>query len=470
MKLFSKFLIDLIALLRWAVNAVKSFFYVLLANIKAKSSAKESFVKFKMIESKLIHLIEVNLSSTPQYFWQTHHRKLIRLLYFVVLIFLVLNIAKCAYKPSFISIEPHIESETISFPGVKKPLNGIKSASLDSGASQVLSIPGRLVWDENKTSKVTSPFAGRVNSVNVQLGQRVESGEVLAIIHSAEFGQAQADAKKSEALATLAKSTLSRSKELFDHGVLSKREFDQITADASQSLAEFDRAASRVKALGGQYKTIDQKFALKSTVSGVVVERNIYPGREISSDVSAGSIFTVTDPKNLWAVLEASETDLGKFSEGADVYLINNALPNEKLNGVVTHISDFIDPVTRTVKVRVTVPNESMKLKAEMFVQAHITLAKVDGIVIPAKAIILVGEKNYVFVETELNKFVRKEVKLGAQFSDRSEIIEGVKVEDKIVVEGALYLNEILHAHVKVEAGKSDWIDRFKNFFTQFSF
>jgi cobalt-zinc-cadmium efflux system membrane fusion protein len=293
MKLFSKFLIDLIALLQWAVNAVKSFLHVLLANIKARSSAKESFVKFKIIESKLINLIEVNLSSTPQYFWQTHHRKLIRLLYFIVLIFLVLNIAKCAYKPSFISIEPHIESETISFPGVKKPLNGIKSASLDSGASQVLSIPGRLVWDENKTSKVTSPFAGRVNSVNVQLGQRVESGEVLAIIHSAEFGQAQADAKKSEALATLAKSTLSRSKELFDHGVLSKREFDQITADASQSLAEFDRAASRVKALGGQYKTIDQKFALKSTVSGVVVERNIYPGREISSDVSAGSILSL---------------------------------------------------------------------------------------------------------------------------------------------------------------------------------
>lgn len=470
MKLFSKFLIDLIALLRWAISAIKSFIYILIANIKAKTNLKESIVKFKIIEDKLINLVEVNLSSTPQYFWKTHHRNLLRLSYFIVLIFLVVNIAKCSYKPSFISIEPHVESETISFPGIKKPLNGIKSASLGSGASQILSIPGRLVWDENKTSKVTSPFAGRVNTVNVQLGQRVESGEVLAMIHSSEFGQAQADAKKSEALATLAKSTLSRSKELFDHGVLSKREFDQITADSSQAFAEFDRAASRIKALGGQYKTIDQKFALKTSVSGVVVERNIYPGREISSDISAGSIFTVTDPKNLWAILEASETDLGKFSEGAEVHLFNNALPNEKLNGVVSHISDFIDPVTRTVKVRVTVPNESMNLKAEMFVQANITLAKVDGIVIPAKAIILVGEKNYVFIETELNKFIRKEVKLGAQFADRSEIIEGVKAEDKIVVEGALYLNEILHTHVKVDASKSDWSERFKKYLNQFSF
>ncbi len=469
MKLFSKFLVDLIALLRWAGSAIKSLLYVFITNLKAKTNVKESIVKFKIIENKLINLVEVNLSSTPQYFWKTHHRNLLRLSYFIVLIFLVVNIAKCAYKPSFISIEPYVESETISFPGVKKPLNGIKSSALDSGASQVLSIPGRLVWDENKTSKVTSPFAGRVNSVNVQLGQRVESGEVLAIIHSSEFGQAQADAKKSEALATLAKSSLSRSKELYDHGVLSKREFDQITADSSQAFAEFDRASARVKALGGQYKSIDQKFALKTSVSGVVVERNIYPGREISSDVSAGSIFTVTDPKNLWAILEASETDLGKFSEGSEVYLLNNTLPNEKLSGKITHISDFIDPLTRTVKVRVTVPNESMKLKAEMFVQANITLAKVDGVVVPAKAIILVGEKNYVFIETDVNQFIRKEIKIGAQFADRSEIVEGVKADDKIVVEGALYLNEILHSHIKVDAKKSSWPDRFKKFFNQLS-
>ena len=470
MSLFNKFLIDLFALLRWSIGALKALVLGLMRHLRSKSNVKELTAKFKTIESQFIHVVEVNLSSTPQYFWQTHHRKIIRIGYLMIVIFLALNMARCVYKPSLISVEPYVESETISFPGVKKPLNGIKSSSLDSGASQVLSLPGRLVWDENKTSKVASPFAGRVDSVNVQLGQKVENGEVLAIIHSSEFGQAQADAKKSEALATLARSTLTRSKELFDHGVLSKREFDQITADSSQAFAEFDRAASRVKALGGQYKTIDQKFALKTSVSGMVVERNIYPGREISSDVSAGSIFTVTDPKNLWAILEASETDLGKFSEGSEVYLSSSTLPNEKLSGKITHISDFIDPLTRTVKVRVSIPNEGMKLKAEMFVQANITLAKVEGVVVPTKAIILMGEKNYVFIETDVNQFTRKEIKIGAQFADRSEVLEGVKDEDKIVIEGALYLNEILRSDIKVNAAKSSWPDRFKNYFNQFSF
>jgi multidrug efflux pump subunit AcrA (membrane-fusion protein) len=111
-----------------------------------------------------------------------------------------------------------------------------------------------------------------------------------------------------------------------------------------------------------------------------------------------------------------------------------------------------------------------MKLKAEMFVQANITLAKVDGVLVPAKAVILVGEKNYVFLETDVNQFTRREVKIGAQFADKSEIIEGVKGDEKIIVDGALYLNEILHSHFKVGASKSSWLDKFKKYFNQFSF
>lgn len=465
MNMIGKFLVDLIALIKWVVNFFKYFLFGLFKIAKEKFNVKDNIAKLKIIEVGLIKTIEVNLSSTPQYFWKAHHRNILRLSYIFIVLYLLVSVAKCTYKPSFISTEPVVTADVISFPGVKKPLKGIKSSATDSGENQVLSVSGRLVWDEDKTSKVSSPFAGRVHSVKVQLGQEVESGETLAIIHSSEFGQAQADAKKAEAVANLARANFTRSKELFDHGVLSKKDFDQISADSSQAIIEFDRAASRVKALGGQYQLIDQKFALKTTVSGMVVERNIYPGREISSDLSAGSIFLVTDPKYLWAVLEASVSDLGKFSKESEVYVVNSNLPNDKLIGKIIHISDFIDPLTRTVKIRVAVPNGDLKLKAEMFVQANITMEKVDGVIVPAKAIILVGDKNYVFIETEVNQFVRKEIKLGAQFFDRSEIIDGVKPEDKIVVEGALYLNEILYSNIKVNTNKSIWPDRLKKYF-----
>jgi cobalt-zinc-cadmium efflux system membrane fusion protein len=467
MKTLGQFIKDFFVLLAWLIGLVKATFLKLFHAQKNQLQSKAYAEKFKALEALVIYHVQENLPSVPKDFWQAHHRKILRVIYFFVVAMVVVNFARCVYKPSHISVEPVIQADTISFPGVKKPLNGIRAMSLELGANHTLTLPGRLVWDEDKTAKVYSPFAGRIHTVDVQLGQKIESGQTLAIIQSPEFGQAQADAKKSEALAVLAKASLSRSKELFDHGILAKKEFEQISADAAQAIAEFDRASSRVKSLGAGYKTVDQKFPLKTTISGVVVERNVYPGRDISSDLSNGPIFTVTDPKNLWAVLEASEVDIGRFSEGAEVTLSNNAIPTERLKGKIIHIADFIDPVTRTVKVRVSVPNDSMRLRAEMFIQAEIPLARVEGIVVPSKAVILIGDKHYVFIETELNQFVRKEVKIGSQFADKTEITDGLTAEDRVIVEGSLYLNEILREHVKAEVGKSGWIETIQAYFKQ---
>jgi cobalt-zinc-cadmium efflux system membrane fusion protein len=467
MKTLGQFLKDLFALFVWLLGAVKATLVKLFKAQKNQIQSKAYVEKFRSIEAIVIHQVQENLPSVPKGFWQAHHRKILRIIYLLIVAMVVVNFARCVYKPSHISVEPVIQGDAVSFPGVKKPLNGIKSVSLELGASHTLTLPGRLVWDEDKTAKVYSPFAGRIHTVDVQLGQKIEGGQTLAIIQSPEFGQAQSDAKKSEALAVLAKANLTRSKELFDHGILAKKEFEQISADAAQAIAEFDRASSRIKSLGAGYKTVDQKFPLKTTISGVVVERNVYPGRDISSDLSNGPIFTVTDPKNLWAVLEASEVDIGRFAEGAEVTLFNNAMPAEKLKGKIIHIADFIDPVTRTVKVRVSVPNDSMRLKAEMFIQAEIPLARVEGIVVPSKAVILIGDKHYVFLETELNQFVRKEVKVGSQFADKTEITDWLSAEDRVVVEGSLYLNEILREHVKGEVGKTGWIEAIQTYFNQ---
>lgn len=467
MKTLGQFLKDFLVLLAWLLALIKATFLRLVKSQKDQIQSKAYVEKFQALEALVIHQIQENLPTVPKDFWRAHHRKILRIIYFFILTMLVVNFARCVYKPSHISVEPVIQAETVSFPGVKKPLNGIKSVSLEAGANHILTLPGRLVWDEDKTAKVFSPFAGRIHTVEVQLGQKIESGQTLAVIQSPEFGQAQADAKKSEALAVLAKGNLTRSKELFDHGILAKKEFEQISADAAQAIAEFDRASSRIKSLGAGYKTVDQKFPLKTTVSGIVVERNVYPGRDISSDLSNGPIFTITDPKNLWAVLEASEVDIGRFAEGAEVTLFNNAMPNEKLTGKIIHIADFIDPVTRTIKVRVSVPNDSMRLRAEMFVQADIPLARVEGIVVPSKAVILIGDKHYVFIETELNQFLRKEVKIGSQFADKTEITDGLKIEDKVIVEGSLYLNEILREHVKSDVGKGGWMEAIQTYFNQ---
>jgi cobalt-zinc-cadmium efflux system membrane fusion protein len=138
------------------------------------------------------------------------------------------------------------------------------------------------------------------------------------------------------------------------------------------------------------------------------------------------------------------------------VVIHNNTLPNEKLTGKIIQIADFIDPVTRTLKVRVEVPNNNKKLRAEMFVQADIPVTNLEGMIVPAKAIFLVGDKQYVFVELDINRYERHEVKLGKRFADKVEVIEGLKQDQKVVIDGNLYLQEILRANMRAQKEKND--------------
>ena len=352
--------------------------------------------------------------------------------------------------------QPIVQGQQLRFPAGHPQLALLNTIEAKTAESVTIELPARLVWNEEKTAKVYSPFSGRVESVEVQLGETVKKGQSLAHIQSPEFGVAQSEARKAQAAASLARSSLNRAKELYANGIIAKKDFDQIESDAAQVLAEFDRASARIKALGASYNSVNQKFPLNTPFDGIVVEKNIYPGRELNSDLSNVPLLTITDPNNLWAILEASEVDLGRFEVGAEVVIHNNTLPNEKLTGKIIQIADFIDPVTRTLKVRVEVPNQNKKLRAEMFVQADIPVTNLEGMIVPAKGIFLVGDKHYVFVELDINKYERHEVKVGKRFADKVEVIEGLKQDQKVVTEGNLYLQEILRANTRAQKGKND--------------
>lgn len=456
MKNMASFLKDIISLLVWAARLVKSILLGYSEELIQQARSRTFFAKFRSLEALVIHYVHENLPSEPKKFWNSHHRRVLRIIYIVLISMVALNVAKCMYKPSRSTIEPVVDGEVVFFKGTSKPLNGIKASDLVSGGVQNIVLPGRLVWNEDKTARVYSPFSGRVDSVEVQLGQIVKRGQALAHIQSPEFGIAQADARKAQAAATLAKANLLRAKELYANGIIAKKELEQIESDATQVLAEFDRASSRIKALGASYQTINQKFPLNSPFEGMVVERNIYPGRDLNSDLSNAPLFTVTDTNNLWAVLEASEVDIGRFEVGAEVILKNNTMPEEQLTGKIIQIADFIDPVTRTLKVRVEVPNNTKKLRAEMFVQADIPVSNLEGIVVPSKAVFLVGDKYFVFTELSLNKFKRHEVKIGKRFADKVEVLDGIKQGDKVITEGNLYLQEIYRSSIRSKGLTSD--------------
>ncbi|SOY95012.1 PUTATIVE TRANSPORT/EFFLUX TRANSMEMBRANE PROTEIN [Cupriavidus taiwanensis] len=355
--------------------------------------------------------------------------------------------------------DPKVSGNTIQFPASVKTLPGIAGEAATTGGERMLSLPGRLVWNEDKTVRVATPFAGRVTEVLVQPGATVKAGQPLAMLASPDFGVAQADARKAAADSAVAAKALARQRELYGAGIIAQKELEQAQADAARAAADLQRTRAALSQYGAATAGpdgVNQRFALRSPIDGLVVERNINLGTELRPDQPpAAPLFLVTDPTTLWAQVDAGEADLKLFRPGVEVQLTTAAWPGETFAGTVVKIADYVDPTARSIKVRLNVPNPERRLKAEMFVTARLPAASFKGIAVPSKAVFLAENRNYVFVRTAPNTFERRQVRVGVTLPGTTELLEGVKDGETVVSEGNLYLQDILRDATAVNAARA---------------
>ena len=320
-------------------------------------------------------------------------------------------------------------------------LLGIASAT--PGKSIVVELPARLVWNEERTQRIYPAFAGRVMAIKADVGQPVKAGTVLAQLASPDFGVAQADTAKARADVRLTQKSLQRQRELFEAGIIARKDLEQAEAEAARSQAETQRADARTRLYGGASGNVNQQLALLAGLNGVVVERNLNPGQELRPDQSGPGVpalFVVTDPTSLWVQIDARESEVGTLRPGAVFELIIPALPGQKFEGRVTAASDFIDPATRTIKVRGVVANPDRKLKAEMLATARIERMLGTGVVIPAQAVSLLGATHTVLVQVQPGVFESREVVLSYQGPREAVVSRGLEVGEQVVSENMLLL------------------------------
>lgn len=307
-------------------------------------------------------------------------------------------------------------------------------------------IPGRMAWDEELTVRVRSPLVGKVDEILVQPGSKVSKGQTLATLYSPDFGMAQAELRRAEAEYARKHKSLERVRELFAHGVVARKELDEAEADYDEAHSELERTQAKLKLYGAENRGVDERFALKSPLSGVVVAKNINPGQEIQSDGNGGPLFIISDPASLWVLLDASESDLHGIDLGESFTLYTKLYPEQKFTGVVEHIADYVDPDTRTVKIRGQVANPQHKLKADMFVNAEVDLPPARHPLIPPKAVVTAGGDNFVFVGESESVFARRKVEAGAEERGLRPILSGLKPGEKVVVDGAIYLQQLIQS------------------------
>jgi len=196
--------------------------------------------------------------------------------------------------------------------------------------------------------------------------------------------------------------------------------------------------AGDVMALVESPELLGKPLELKASIDGVIIERTATAGELVEK---TKAIYTISDPARLWAIAEVKERDIAAVKLGQDAAFTTLAFPAEKFHGKVVLIGNQVEAGSRTVEVRITVDNADGRLKPGMFADVEIVTTILDNVlIIPDSALETDGENQIVFAALDGNKFEKRIVRLGLEQSGRVQILDGVKVGEKVVTDGSFIL------------------------------
>jgi cobalt-zinc-cadmium efflux system membrane fusion protein len=323
---------------------------------------------------------------------------------------------------------------------------------------------GKVAVDEDRSTPVFSPYAGRVMKLLVRPGDRVTQGEPLFVIEAADTVQAQNDFIAAMTALNKAKSALDlaqiqdrRAKDLFEGKAVPLKDYQQTQAtliqaqnDLRSSQTALEAARNKLRILGltedaittfQEKGRIDPNTTIYSPITGTVVQRKVGPGQFVNSGAS-DPVFVIGDLSTVWLTAFVRETDASKVSVGQEIAINVLALPGRTLSARINYVSAAIDPATRRLLVRATLDNKDGLLKPEMF--ANVTIFSAEGhpaVGVPKQALIYEGDKVRVWVAHEDKSIELRQIKTGLTNGDLVEIEGNLKPGEQIVTKGSLFID-----------------------------
>jgi cobalt-zinc-cadmium efflux system membrane fusion protein len=294
--------------------------------------------------------------------------------------------------------------------------------------------------DPTRVVHVYSQITGRLVELYVRPGQEVTKGQNIGLIQSSEISSARADYDKAKIEVARSGRQLDRAKLLLQHEVLAQRDYDDLEAADQAAHAELARTVQRIHMLGFSPEGSSDSVALKAPISGAVLETGSASGEMQRSLDNASPIATIANLDPVWIVGDVFERDLNTVRAAQSVEVTFPAYPGETARGKISNISDTMDPTTRTIKVRVILPNRNHHLKPEMFANLSIARSAAPEFVLPTTAVVHDGFSSYVYLQTSPGKYDRRQVTTGALRGKTVVVTSGLQDGDQIVTAGAALL------------------------------
>ncbi|MDR1514964.1 MAG: efflux RND transporter periplasmic adaptor subunit [Synergistaceae bacterium] len=304
--------------------------------------------------------------------------------------------------------------------------------------------------------KMTPRVTGRLEKLHVKQGDKVKSGQLIAVLEhaqqdalisstQAQLASAQADTQRAKAEMMNAKTNLDRYERLVKEGFSTQQQFDTYETAYVSSRANYDAAIAKERQAVselGRVKSSRQDYIMYSPLDGTVLsDYSLTQGEMISQN---SPIVDIADLRRLKASLRIPENKIFIVQPGMDVFLKFDALPDEEFRGKVTRIDPYVDTATRTSAVEIELDNEAVgnRLRPGMFGQASIIEREFPGsVLLPESALGSDSEGYFVFIEDN-GAARRRDVHTGVRQGDSVHVTDGVVSGDRVIVFGGNNLSD----------------------------
>jgi len=292
-------------------------------------------------------------------------------------------------------------------------------------------------FNQNALAQIVAPVGGILQSVDVDLGAKVEEGQVVAKLWSASVAEGVAKA-------VLTHQTLDRERKL---------SADRVTSQAALQEAEaaHNAACLPLRTLGFTEERIDEfshkaqeqvLLEVRAPFAGEIVERSAVRGALVET---GKALFLLVDRSVMWAMLQVPETALARVQVGQSVELGVDSLPGRAFTGKLTWIGPAVNERTRMTLARAEFADPNGLLKDKMFATARILTRRTENaMLLPSAAVQYVEGKPLVFVQLADDLFDARAVRLGARFNGRQEVLAGLKPQETVAVTHTFALKSAL--------------------------
>ena len=353
----------------------------------------------------------------------------------IFFLLILLLIASCKEAENNPSAEKFRLTETVA---MEKQLSVVAEETVESE----MNLTGKITLDEDKVARVFPLAGGFVKDLNVELGDYVKKGQVLAIIRSPEIAGFTKEGIEAESQLRLAEKNAQVASELYKTGNISQVEF-------INSQKEFENAKgelARIRAVLDMYGAgSDATYPIKSPVSGVIVQKNIALNMELrTEDISP--VFVVGNLDEVWVMANIYESDLSRIKEGYEAEVTTISYPGKIYKGKIDKIFSLMDPESKVVKARVTLQNENFELKPEMFANVRVNWReRFTKLTVPAEALIFDKSRYYVMVWRADDDVETREVSVYRETGKKVYVESGLKAGETVMTKYQLLVYDALN-------------------------